>query len=134
MAGAMMQTSIFKTELENRGIKLNPPASIKDIKRLEEAIGGRLSRSMLMMYSEFDGFRDCFDKASFISVWPISKIISNIKNDRLPYVPFADRAFDAEIFEMYSTDEDEPIFENGNKIFNSYIEFWEMLLTDRLAI
>lgn len=124
----MSRASLLKKELEKRGLRLNSPASDSDIDRLQSAIGGDLSPAILDVFSSFDGFNDDFDEATFISVWSINHIINNIESSKLPYVPFADRSFNAEIFRMCATDENQPILDEYQEAFPNYIGFWEDIL------
>lgn len=117
--------------LISRGVRLNSPASLTEVRKLEGIIGGTIDEDILSVFLQFNGFDDDFDAATFISVWSIEKILDRIDNSRLPYIPFADRAFDAEVFEVCSIESSKPIYSFGTLVFQGYLEFWDFLLSKK---
>jgi hypothetical protein len=129
MASKVVPAQHLRNYLEKSGVKLSAPATIEDIKRLEKVIGGALSPSICSLFLSFNGFDDDYEPLTFISAWPINKIIDNIAISKLPYIPFADRAFDAGIFEVCAVDEDMAILDDGEEAFRDYIAFWDYVIS-----
>jgi len=86
------------------------------------------------IFRTFDGFMDDdFDERSFISIWPIEKMISNLDRRRLPLVCFADGSFSAVIFEVDMSSRHSPVTERftGKLLAETYLAFWQNLLADQ---
>jgi hypothetical protein len=132
MAEILKNYSIFRSALEARGIRLNPPASEEKIRKLERIIEGDISPSIREVMSLFDGFNNDFDQLSFVSVWNIDDIMANIDKSRIPYVPFADRGLHAETFEVCATNDEMPVLIDGIESFQSYLDFWDAIISNRV--
>lgn len=121
----------LRSQLKARRVALSPPASKETLGYLERVTGLVLSPAIRDVYEAFDGFADDdFDAGSFIAVWPIGKILAHLERERLPYIPFADRAFDAERFAMCLSDACAPILDShgGSVVCADFMSFWAELL------
>lgn len=65
---------IFRTELEARGVDLEPPASDISLTQLEAALGVALDPSIRAIYRQFDGFRTP-DRRSQLTLWPLQRVM-----------------------------------------------------------
>ena len=113
--------------LEERGTIPAEPASGFWIEKLTAFVSGPLSQDLLSMYRSFNGFADCnFDVATYISIWPISRVISDTPKFYKSRISFADIAMDAEVLTI------EPSGENGS-IFDLYLILIMIKLSLRIS-
>jgi hypothetical protein len=79
-----------------RGIRVGEPASITMLAELERFVGAPLSEDIRSMYLSFNGFKDDdFDVDTYISIWPIEKILKQDEGRHRPEMIFGDIAMDA---------------------------------------
>jgi len=130
----MINPAALLEDLFSRGAKLGSPARAETIDEFQVALGYPIDHYIKSVFTAFDGFMDDdFDERSFVSVWPIAKIISNLDRNRLPLVCFADGSLSAVVFEVDMSSHDNPVTERstGELIAENYTEFWQNLLADQ---
>jgi hypothetical protein len=121
----------LRQRLESRGVRINPPATEQDISKLEQLVGGRLTSPMRSAFLAFNGFADMdFDQKTFISIWPIERILEGADTGSLPSIPFADAGLEAEIFCVDATEEKAAVLVEGEKRYESYADFWLEFLSE----
>jgi hypothetical protein len=131
MAGKIDFDIDLRRRLESRGVRINPPATERDIARLERLVGGRLTSPIRSAFLAFDGFADMdFDQKTFISIWPVDRILENADSGSLPTIPFADAGLEAEIFCVDATDDQAPVLVEGQMRYQSYDDFWIQFLSE----
>lgn len=76
----------------NRGLKLEPGASIADIEATELEVGFQFPADMKALYLVVNGFRDWdMDLPSVVSIWPMERIREEyITNSDKNFVGFGD--------------------------------------------
>ena len=97
----MIDFDMVKANLLSKGVRLRPPASKGQIETLTSELGSEAAKEIVSMYQSFDGFEQGdFDAKTFISMWPIGKVLANVSKTKLPYIVIADVAFEAQHLEV----------------------------------
>lgn len=118
--------------LFERGVRLNSPASPREIMNLANFINCDPSNQFLETFNYFNGFSEgSFDIKTSISFWHIDKIIENTDPKHLPFVKFADYSFYTDIYELEVSDEVRPICTVYGRevVAESYDAFWKILVS-----
>jgi hypothetical protein len=100
-----------------RDVKVNSPANAIEIELLRSACAIPVDEELLRLYSTFNGFiDDDFDAQSFISIWPIQKIIEfpNASNCiSLGILPFADFSLSSFVYGIPFAQVKDSLYECG---------------------
>lgn len=124
---------MIRDALRDRGVVLNPPATVDALDRLKRWAGDALQPDVIALFREFDGFLDGdFEAESFVSVWPIDKALAHYWTRR-PMLAFSDGSLNAVIFGFDPVNGTSVIsLEDGRQVAPTYRDFWPLLLADRL--
>jgi hypothetical protein len=72
-------------------VKLSPPASLEQIRQVEEIVGYTFPQDFVDLYLRVDGFRDWHTLENLFSVYPLQKIVKEFEaNQNSNFVPFCD--------------------------------------------
>ncbi|WP_163407563.1 SMI1/KNR4 family protein [Flavobacterium ajazii] len=75
------------------GIKLNPPATLKEIIEIEAELNFSFPNSFKELYKLANGFRDWDFTNELMSISPLSKILKDYKEDEdEDFIPFCDHS------------------------------------------
>lgn len=123
----------IRDKLRERGVALNPPATVDAFYRLSRWAGNSLQPDVIALLREFDGFSNGdFEAESFVSVWPIDKALGDDWTKR-PTLAFSDWSLNAIIFGFDPVNGGPVVsIEDGRKVAPTYSDFWPLLLADRL--
>jgi hypothetical protein len=127
------EPKLIRKALHERGVTLNPPATVDALNRLSRWAGAEPHADVIALLQEFDGFADYdFDEASFVSVWPIDKAIADDWTKR-PMLAFSDWSLNAIIFGFDPVSGGPVIsIEDRRQVAPTFRNFWPLLLSDRL--
>ena len=125
-----------KLWLEQRDVKVRPPASHAMLARLSEVFAGQGSFGLVRMYEAFDGFDDGdFEASSFISIWPLTEVLRYSSSEGLRgQLAFADWSFTSDVALCDITNPDEPVsWRDGCKpSATSLVHFWRGFMAGEL--
>jgi hypothetical protein len=116
---------------ESREVKLNAGASEEVISLLCKSCALNVDSRFLDLYRTFDGFfDDDFDSNTFISIWPIEKIVNSRDFGNLHrkgFLPFADFSFSSAEYAIPYSNLDQSIviiepFKSLHVNFNSFCD------------
>ena len=124
----------IRDALRERGVVLNPPATVDALDRLSRWAGDALQPEVIALLREFDGFSDGdFEAESFVSVWPINKALADDWTKR-PTLAFSDWSLNAIVFGFDPVSGGPVVsIEDGRQVAPTYRDFWPLLLADRLV-